>query len=85
MNNNEKIKVLDELGNEKEATILNILEVDNQEYLLYSIPENNEDDGIYAMKIITTPSGEKDLKIIDNEEEKKKVFESLNKVLDEIE
>ncbi len=81
MNNDEKIKILDEQGNEVEVKIINTIEVDNQEYLLFGTDKNEEEENIYAMKIIKTKSGEEDIIPITNEEEKKNISNIVNELM----
>ncbi len=80
----DRIFISDEFGNKKEANIINIIEIDNQEYLLYSIEENEEKENIYAMKIIKNGT-EEDLEPITDLEEKETVSEIIKEVLDELE
>jgi len=84
MDNKEKITLLDENNNEVEANILNIVEIDNQEYLLYSIDKNNEEENIYALKIIKNATGEEDLIPITDNEEKKQVSDIINEIINDI-
>lgn len=84
MEEQEKIVVLDELGNEREAKILNIVEINNQEYLVYSVSQNEEEDGIYAQKLIKDTSGNEDIIPIENEEEKRIVFDTIRELIDEL-
>lgn len=84
MDNEEKVMVLDEFGNEVEATIINIIEIDEQEYLLYSIPSNEDEEGIYVNKIVRDINGEEDLIPIEDEEEKKNVFDIVSEILDDL-
>ena len=80
----DRIFISDEFGNKKEANIINIIEIDNQEYLLYSIEENEEKENIYDMKIIKNGT-EEDLEPITDLEEKETVSEIIKEVLDELE
>lgn len=84
MEEQEIIMMLDEFGNEVEARILNIIEINNQEYVVYAISENEEEDGIYAAKIIKDENGNEDIIPIENEEEKNVVFEMIHELIDEL-
>ena len=84
MEEQEKIMVLDEFGNEREAKILNVVEINNQEYLVYSVSQNEEEDGIYAQKLIKDASGNEDIIPIENEDEKRLVFETIREFIDEL-
>ena len=84
MDNNDKVTVLDEAGNEVEATIINVIEVNNQEYLLYSIDVNDEDDNLYVNKIIRDKNGEEDIVPIEDDIERNVVFEQIKKIMNEM-
>lgn len=81
----EAIKLRDELGNIIEGKILSIIEIDNIEYLLYSVSANEEEDAIYVKKIIKDKNGEDDLVDITNGEEKEKVFDIVREYINSIE
>ena len=61
MEEQEKIMVLDEFGNEREAKILNVVEINNQEYLVYAVSQNDEEDGIFAQKLIKDQYGKAEI------------------------
>ena len=42
----------DENGNEKEAEIITVIEIDNKEYVIYAVNKNEESDNIFASRII---------------------------------
>ena len=84
MDNNDKVTVLDEAGNEVEATIINVIEVNNQEYLLYSIDVNDEDANLYVNKIIKDENGEEDIVPIEDDIERNVVFEQIKKIMNEM-
>ena len=42
---NSIIKLRDENGNILDGKVLNIIEIDNIEYLLYAVSESNDQDG----------------------------------------
>lgn len=81
----EAIKLKDELGNIVEGKILSIIEIDNIEYLLYSVSANEEEDAIYVKRIIQDENGEDDLVDITNTEEKEKVFDIVREYINSIE
>ena len=84
MDNNDKVTVLDEAGNEVEATIINVIEVNNQEYLLYSIDVNDEDANLYVNKIIRDENGEEEIVPIEDDIERNVVFEQIKKIMNEM-
>lgn len=84
MEEQEKIMVLDEFGNEREAKILNVVEINNQEYLVYAVSQNDEEDGIFAQKLIKDQYGNEDIIPIQDEEEKRIVFDAIREIIDEL-
>lgn len=77
--------MLDEAGNEKEAKILNIVEINNQEYLVYAISQNEEEDAIFASKLIRDKFGNEDVIPIEDETEKRIVFEVIRDIMNNLE
>lgn len=84
MEEQETFTILDEYGQEKEATILNIVEINNQEYLVYSVSQNEEEDAIYASKLIKDEFNNEDVVPISDEEEKKIVFDAIREIIDDL-
>ena len=79
------INLKDEYGNNIEGKVLNIIEIDGIEYLLYSISISSEEDSLYVKKITKDEYGEDDLIDITNEEEKDKVFNIIREYINSIE
>lgn len=79
------INLKDEYGNNIEGKVLNIIEIDGIEYLLYSISVSSEEDSLYVKKITKDEYGEDDLIDITNEEEKDKVFNIIREYINSIE
>ena len=79
------IKLRDEFGNQVEGKILNIIEIDDIEYLLYSVRVNDDEDAIYANKIIKNATGEDDLIDISDLNEKNKVFDIVREYINSVE
>ena len=84
MDKEDKVTVLDENGNEVEATIINIIEVNGQEYLLYSVDVNEEDANLYVNKIVKDENGEEDIVAIEDDTERNIVFEEIKKIINEM-
>ena len=82
---NNYIKLRDEFGNQVEGKILNIIEIDDIEYLLYSVSVNDDEDAIYAKKIIKNATGEDDLIDISDLNEKNKVFDIVREYINSVE
>ena len=79
------IKLRDEFGNQVEGKILNIIEIDDIEYLLYSVSVNDDEDAIYAKKIIKNATVEDDLIDISDLNEKNKVFDIVREYINSVE
>ena len=52
MEEKETFIMKDENGNEKEAEIITVIEIDNKEYVIYAVNKNEESDNIFASRII---------------------------------
>lgn len=85
MEEQETFMMLDEAGNEKEARILNVVEINNQEYVVYAISRNEEEDAIFAAKLIKDETGNEDMVPIENEEEKRIVFDAIREIINNVE
>ena len=84
MDSNDKVIVLDENGNEVEATIINIIEVNGQEYLLYSVDVNGDEANLYVNKIIKDENGEEDIVPIESDVERNTVFDEIKNLINEM-
>lgn len=85
MEEQEIFTMIDEFGRERNARILNIIEINNQEYLVYAIEKNEEEDEIYASKLVKNNLGEEEIISIENEEERKIVFDTIREFINELE
>ena len=85
MEDNDKVIVIDENGNEVEATILNIIEIDNNEYLLFSVDANEEDANLFVNKIVRDANGEETTIPIEHDEERNMVFNSIKEYINNLE
>lgn len=84
MDNAETFIMLDEFGVEQEARILNVVEINNQEYLVYAVSKNEEEESIFTDKLIRDQNGEENIVSIEDEEEKKMVFETIKEVIEDL-
>ena len=85
MDNQDMVVLLDENGNEVQGRIINIVEIDGQEYLLYSVDTNEDEENVFVNKIIKDVNGEDEFVAIEDEEERKCVFDTLKEMIDSIE
>ena len=78
---NELITMYDEEGKEREINILFEMEINNNKYLIYSLASNDNNENIYASKIVII-NNEEQLIDLENEEEKQlvmnAVYQSMN-------
>lgn len=81
---NNIINLRDELGNDVEGKVLNIMEIDGIEYLLYSVSANDDEDAIYVKKIVKYVNGDDTLVDIIDEKEKNKVFDIVREYINSI-
>ena len=70
----------DENGVEREGFLINKLEIEGQEYVVYALSMNNDEDSIYVSKIIKNGDNE-DIVSITDEEERIKVYSIVNDML----
>jgi len=80
----EKFTLTDEFGIEREADIHNVITVEGQDYLLYSLDTGNDNVGICVAKIVSLENGKEDLVDIDDPIEKEKVINVINELFDSI-
>lgn len=80
---NELITMHDEEGKEREINILFEMEINNNKYLIYSLASNDNNENIYASKIVII-NNEEQLIDLENEEEKQlvmnAVYQSMNSI-----
>ena len=79
------INLRDEFGNNVDGKIINIMEIDGIEYVVYAVSANEEEDAIYAKRVIKYANGESDLVDIVDENEKNKVFDIIREYINSIE
>lgn len=84
MEEQEIFTMIDEDGKEREAKIINVIEINNQEYVVYAIEKNEEENAIYASKIIKNSLGEEEIVSIANDEEREIVFETIKELIEEL-
>ena len=73
---NELITMYDEEGKEREINILFEMEINNNKYLIYSLASNDNNENIYASKIVII-NNEEQLIDLENEEEKQLVMNAV--------
>ena len=66
--NDDVFMMVDEKGIKRETRILNKLNINDQEYLVYAISISNDEDNIYASKIVKNGDEEEIVNIDDDKE-----------------
>ena len=83
MDNDERVIIKDEFGNDVEVKLLNIIEIDGREYLVYYAEKYSDENNIYAMRIVKNDLGEEDLLPIEDEDEKKVISDIISSLTEE--
>ena len=68
-------------GVEKEATVVNIMNIDGKQILIYSISGVEDTSELYYSEVIKDEMGYDKLVDVENEEIKNKVIELINSML----
>lgn len=80
---NEKFTMFDENGIEREINILYELQIKDNNYLIYSLGSDNDNENVYASKIINI-NGEEQLIDLEDEVERQQVmnafYQSMNSI-----
>ncbi len=82
MDQDRKVVLYDEMGKEVEATIINVVEINGNNYLLYSVDVNDDEANVYVNKVVRDENGEEDFEPILDEEEKRIVYDALNDMIE---
>lgn len=81
--NEDVFMMFDEDGNEREARILNKLNINNQEYLVYSLSISDDEDSIYASKIVKN-GDEEEIVNIDDDNEREMVNSYIMEIINSL-
>ena len=84
MDNGNFVTLLDEFGKEVQARIINIVEVDGQDYLLYSVELNDDEENVYVNKVVRDENGNEEYVAIMDEDEREYVFNALEEMINDI-
>ena len=79
--NNNSIKIKDENGNVQDAKILNIINIDNQDYVLYYIEKDTEKSDLFASRIVIDENGNKSFEDLKDNNEKAKIIQYIQESL----
>ena len=75
------IQIKDENGNLKDANLLNVVTIDNQDYALYYIENDNENSDLFASRVITDANNNKVFEDLKDNEEKAKIIKYIQETL----
>ena len=75
--------VEDEFGRTMTAEVLTIVEIDGIEYVVYSIDVSEEDSDVYVARVVVDADGNDNIVSIEDDEERAKVFEVVQKMINE--
>ena len=68
-------------GVEREANVVNVMNIDGKQILVYSIPSVEETSELYYSEIVKDEEGYDKLIDVENEDIKNKVIELINSML----
>ena len=85
MDNTEKIIVMDENNNQVEANVINVLEIDGESYVLFSIDALDDNANLYVNKVIKDSNGEDSFVLIEDDNERERVFGVVNDIINHLE
>ena len=75
------IKIKDENGNIKEAKVINTVNIDNQDYILYYIEKDNEKSDLFASRILTDKDNNTIFEDLKDDNEKSKIVNYIQDML----
>lgn len=75
--------ITDENGVHLLVELLTILRIDGREYAVYSLDKDANTSDVYAARIIKDVNGTEKIISIDDEVEKRKVFQIIDKMINE--
>ena len=81
--NDDVFMMVDEKGIKKENRILNKLNINDQEYLVYAISISNDEDNIYASKIVKN-GDEEEIVNIDDDKEREMVNSYIMEIINSL-
>ena len=77
----KNIKVIDEHGIDRVADIICKFIIDNTDYVLYSIERDNENDNLFASKLLNNNDGTANMINIEDSLEKSKINEVVKELI----
>lgn len=84
MDGRKSLYITDENGVHFLAELLTILCIDEIEYAVYSMDKDVNTSDVYVARVIKDNYGNDSMISIDNEDERKKVFQIIDRVINEV-
>ena len=76
-----KVKVIDEHGIDREANIICKFTIDNNDYVLYSIERDSDNDNLFVTKLVNNNDGTSSMVNIEDSMEKNKINEVIKEMI----
>ena len=84
MEEQEIFEMQDENGVMREARIIDKIEINGQDYLIYALSINEEEDSIYVSKLIKNVNGEEEIVNIQDDNERDVVINTVREVINSL-
>ena len=77
----KNVKVIDEHGIDRDAKIICKFTVDNNDYVLYSIERDGDNDNLFVSKLVNNNDGTSSMVNIDDSNEKLRINEIVKELV----
>ena len=84
MEEQDIFEMQDENGIMREARIIDKIEINGQDYLIYALSINEEEDSIYVSKVIKNVNGEEEIVNIQDDNERDIVINTVREVINSL-
>ena len=84
MEEQDIFEMQDENGIMREARIIDKIEINGQDYLIYALSINEEEDSIYVSKLIKNVNGEEEIVNIQDDNERDVVINTVREVINSL-
>lgn len=84
MEEQDIFEMQDENGVMREARIIDKIEINGQDYLIYALSINEEEDSIYVSKVIKNINGEEEIVNIQDDNERNIVINTVREVINSL-
>ena len=84
MEEQEIFEMRDENGVMREARIIDKIDINGQDYLIYALSINEEEDSIYVSKVIKNVNGKEEIVNIQDDNERDIVINTVREVINSL-